>query len=84
MEATLMEYATMTSAHTLELPAEIAQKLQPSDRFIVWLEGDTLHLKRIAPSPLKQVEEAPEGELLSLDEIDEIVHEVRQKRQTLL
>ncbi|RLT37732.1 MAG: hypothetical protein DWI57_13285 [Chloroflexi bacterium] len=33
--------------------------------------------RRLIPSPLKRVEDAPEEESMSLDEINEIVHEVR-------
>jgi hypothetical protein len=77
----MFEVATLKPNHTLELPVEVAKHFQPADRFIVWQEGDTLHLKRITPSPLKAVEQAPESEPLSLDEINEIVHEVRRQRK---
>lgn len=77
----MFEIATLTANNTVQLPTEIAQRFLSTDRFIVWLEGDTLHLKRLLPSPLKRVEDAPEGEPISLDEIDEIVHTVRQRRR---
>jgi hypothetical protein len=73
--------ATLNPNHTLQLPVEIARQFQPSDRFIVWTEGETLHLKRLMPSPLKAVEQAPADEPLSLDEINDIVHEVRRHRK---
>jgi hypothetical protein len=76
----MSEVAVLTPNHTIELPVEIAERFQPSDRFIIWTEGDMLHLKRITPSPLKVVEQAPPGEPLTLDEIDDIVHEVRRRR----
>lgn len=76
----MFEIATLTANNTLQLPAEIAQRFLSTDRFIVWLEGDTLHLKRLLPSPLQRVEDAPEDEPIPLDEIDEIVHTVRQRR----
>ena len=76
----MFELATLTPNRTLELPLEIAKHFQPTDRFVVWMEGDTLHLKRITPSPLKVVEQAPPDQPLSLDEINDIVHEVRQHR----
>jgi hypothetical protein len=75
----MSELAMLHPDHTLELPAGIAKHFQPSDRFVVWMDEDTLHLKRIAPSPLTVVEQAPSGEPLSLDEISNIVHEVRRK-----
>ena len=76
----MSEVAVLSSDHTLELPADIARRFQPSDRFIVWMEGDTLHLKRLNPSPLKVVAQAPAGDALSLEEINEIVHEVRLRK----
>ena len=78
----MSEVATLTQNRTLQLPPEIAQHFQPADRFIVWIEGDMLHLKRITPSPLKVVEQASVDEPMSLDEINDIVHEVRQQRCT--
>lgn len=33
------------------------------------------------PSPLQAVSDAPEGDLLTLDEINEIVHKMRRKKQ---
>jgi hypothetical protein len=77
----MIEMAELTAQQTLKLPPDIAARFQPSDRFVVWMEGDTLYLKRITPpSVLEVVEQAPEGEPLSLDEINDIVHQVRQRR----
>lgn len=77
----MIEMAELTAQQTLKLPPDIAARFQPSDRFVVWMEGDTLYLKRITPpSVLDVVEQAPEGEPLSLDEINDIVHQVRQRR----
>lgn len=76
----MSELATLNPNHTLALPAAIAKHFQPSDRFVVWMEGDTLHLKRITPSPLLAVEQAPSDQPLSFDEINDIVHEVRHRR----
>ncbi len=75
------EFATLTSDRTLQLPAEVYDHFLPSDRFIVWMDGDTLHLKRIAASPLQLVEQASPDEPMSLDEINEVVHEVRRHRK---
>jgi hypothetical protein len=78
----MVEIAELTPQHTLKLPAEIAARFSPSDRFVVWTEGDTLHLKRITPPPVTRiVAQAPEEEPLSLEEINEIVHEVRRQRR---
>ena len=41
-----------------------------------------VHFKRITPRDVTEiVAEAPEGEPLSLDEINDIVHEVRRQRR---
>ncbi len=77
----MVEIAEMTTSDTLKLPAEVASGFRPSDRFIIWVEGDTLQLKRITPPTVTDiVAEAPEGEPMSMDEISEIVHEVRRQR----
>ncbi len=79
----MVEIAELTAQHTLELPAEVAARFRPADRFVVWVEGDIVHLKRITPPPVTSVvAEAPEEEPLSLDEINEIVHQVRRQRRT--
>ncbi len=78
----MSEVAILNANRTLELPEEIAKRFQISDRFVVWADGDTLHLKRIAPSPLDVVAHAPVENPLSAEEINDIIHEVRrQKRQ---
>ncbi len=75
----MFEIATMTPKGTLELPAAIAFRFHPHDRFIVWMQGDTMHVKRIeTASPLQAVADAPDEEPMALDEIDAIVHEVRR------
>ena len=80
----MFEIAKMTPLRTLELPPAIAEQFGPSDRFIAWVEGDTVHLKRIIASPLQAVENTPQDEALSLEEINDIVHEVRQQRRQQL
>lgn len=77
----MLEIAELTSQRTLELPAGIADRFRPLDRFVVWIEGDALHLKRItSPSVTDIVAQAPKGDPLPLEEINEIVHKVRQRR----
>lgn len=76
----MSELAILSPDHTLALPAAIAERFQSDDRFVGWVEGDTVHLKRITPSPLRVVEQAPLDQALSLDEINAIVHEVRRQR----
>lgn len=78
----MVKIAEMTAADTLKLPAEVASHFRPSDRFVIWADGDTLHLKRITPPPVTRiVAEASEEEPMSMDEINEIVHEVRRQQQ---
>lgn len=79
----MVEIAEFTEQLTLKLPANIAARFRPLDRFVVWVEGDTLHLKRITPPPVTSiVAQAPEGEPMSLEEINSIVHQVRRQRRT--
>jgi len=75
------DVATFTTNQSLHLPAEVVRRFRPTDRFIVWVEGDTIHLKRLVPSALERVEQASPGEPMSLDEINEVVHEVRHDRR---
>jgi hypothetical protein len=78
----MVEIAEWTPQRTLKLPEAIAERFHPTDRFFVWVEGDTLYLKRITPPPVTEiVAQAPEDEPLSLDEISDIVHEVRCQRR---
>ena len=78
----MAEIAEWTVQRTLKLPEAIAARFRPTDRFFVWAEGDTLCLKRITPVPVTEiVAQVPEGEPPSLDEINEIVHEVRRRRK---
>ncbi len=76
----MQKLAQLTEENIVQLPAEVAKHFRPLEKFMAWYDGDTLHLKPIARSPLDAVEQAPEGDPLSLDEIEEIVHEVRQRR----
>jgi len=78
----MFEIAELKTPYTLTLPAGIAERFHPEDRFIVWTEGDMLHLKRMqAPSLTELVAQVPEGDPLSLDEINELVHEVRRQNR---
>jgi len=50
--------------------------------FVVWAEGDILHLKRLTPpSVMDIVARAPEEEPMPMEEINQIVHEVRRQRR---
>lgn len=78
----MVEIAEMTTSDTLRLPAAVASRFRASDRFIILVEGDALQLKRITPPPVTDiVAQAPADEPMSMEEINEIVHEVRRQRQ---
>ncbi|HOG48532.1 MAG TPA: hypothetical protein PLJ35_17165 [Anaerolineae bacterium] len=78
----MAEIAEVTPERTLKLPPSIAARLRPSDRFVIWVEGDVLHLKRITPASVTDITaEAPAGEELSPEEVNDIVHKVRRERR---
>ena len=78
----MVDIARMTAPGTLKLPAEIASLFRPEDQFVVWADGDALYLKRITPPAVTCiVAEAPEEEPMSMEEINEIVHEVRRQQR---
>ena len=78
----MIEIAEFKSPDTLRLPEGVAARFRASDRFMVLVEGDALYLKRIAPRSVGSiVADAPEGQPMSLDEISDLVHEVRRQRQ---
>jgi len=81
-EAKMTEIAELTDQRTIRLPADVAARFRPADRFVVWADGDTLHLKRITPPRVTdQVEQAPVEEPMSMEEISKLVHEVRRQRK---
>jgi hypothetical protein len=77
----IVRIVELGSDYRIALPAEIAQGFRPADRFLVWPQGDTVILKRIAvPQVTDVVAATPETEPpLDLDEISTIVHEVRKQ-----
>ena len=77
------EITELSARRTIRLPEAVAARFRPSDRFLVWADGDTVHLKRITPPPVNQiVERAPAGEPLAMEEISEMVHDVRRRRRS--
>lgn len=68
---------------TMTLSADILQVFQPSDRFLVTIQGDMVILKRITPvNVLDRVAAMPDDDPpLTMDEINEIIHEVRQQHR---
>ena len=71
----MIDIAELTETNMIRLPASLSGQFHIADRFVVWMSGDTLHLKRLtSPSVNEIVAQAPEGEPLPLDEINDIVH----------
>ncbi|MDP3046436.1 MAG: hypothetical protein Q8O07_03070 [Chloroflexota bacterium] len=78
------EITELSARRTIRLPQAVAARFRPSDRFLVWTDGDTVHLKRITPPLVTRiVESAPAGEPLVMEEISEMVHEVRRRRRSV-
>ncbi len=76
------DIAELTDTNILKLPDKLAHQFHASDRFYVWVRGDSLHLKRItSPAVTDIVAEAPEGDPLSLYEINKMVHHDRRDRK---
>lgn len=72
----------LSEDNTITLPDEIARQFRPADRFVVMPQGDTLILKRLTPRVSDIVAAAPEDAAPpSLDEISDIVHELRAQRR---
>jgi len=66
----------------ITLPTEVAGRFRPADRFLVWLQGDMLILKRITIPRVTDIVAATPGTTppLAMEDIDEIVHEVRRQQ----
>lgn len=77
---------SVTEDRQLELPPEIQSKLNPGDEYMIWQSDDTILFKKIqkplAYSDLWEKIEAlgSDPNELSLEEISEIVREVRRRR----
>lgn len=68
--------------NTLQLPDDMMSGLRKGDRFVVVRTGDSFLLKRMHPPRITDlVAETPVDEPpLTLEEISEIVHEVRRQQ----
>jgi hypothetical protein len=78
----MVETAELTDQDMLRLPAGVAKRFRPADRFVIVQDGDNLYLKKITrPDVLKRVMESDEGDRMSLEEISAMVHEVRRRRR---
>lgn len=72
----------LAANNTVQLPDNLLTGLRAGERFVVIRNGDTILLKRISLRRITDiVAETPSSEPpLSLDEINEIVHEVRRQQ----
>lgn len=75
-----MHVVEVGADNTIVLSPDIAHVFKPTDRFLVTIHGDTVILKRISPvNVLDIVAAMPDDEPPpTMDEINEIVHEVRR------
>jgi hypothetical protein len=77
----MVQVVELTSQGTLKLPPDIAQRFHPADRFVLWAEGDTLHLKRVSAPPVTDiVAAAPPAEPMAPDELNDLIHALREPR----
>jgi hypothetical protein len=78
----MIDVVELSPEYVLKLPPSAASRFHALDRFIIWAEGDTLVLKRITPPSVTDVvAQSPDAEPMTDDEINAIVHEVRQRRR---
>ncbi len=79
-----MGTSRLTDTNILKLPANLARQFHMSDRFVMWMSGDTMHLKRITtPAVTDIVARAADEAPFSPDEINDIVHHVRREQKEL-
>jgi hypothetical protein len=69
--------------NTITLPDAVARQFQPADRFVLVQQDDTLILKRLdVPRVSDIVGAAPDEPAMGLDEISDIVHQLRSERRS--
>ncbi len=77
---------SITSDRQLEIPAEIQETLQPGDEYMIWQSGDTILLQKVQKplslSDLRAKVEAlgADPEELTLEELSQIIREIRQQQ----
>ncbi len=77
----MADFAELVDDRTLVLPPELARRFRRSDRFAVWVEGDTVYLKRITPLPVTEiVESSGPAEPIPDGEIAEEIRRYRRER----
>ena len=66
----------------LELPAEVLEWVRPDDELMLFIEGDSLILKKVRPPRLSELaNRAPGEEEMPLQEIVDEVHHHRQEKR---
>lgn len=77
---------SVTPEGNLELPPEIREKIRPGDEYLLWQTEDSILLKKIQKpldwEELRRRRDAigPDPNELTMEEICEIVREVRRER----
>lgn len=71
----------LDAQNTVHLPDDLVSGFHTGDRFVVVRTGDTIVLKRIHPPRITDiVAETPPTEIpMTMDEISELVHDVRRQ-----
>jgi hypothetical protein len=75
----------ITDDRVIALPPEIQATLQPGDEYLVWQTEDTLLLKKVQkPMTIADIRAkvnalGSDPEQPTLDELSQIIHEVRQQ-----
>jgi hypothetical protein len=75
----------INSNRAIELPAEIQATLQPGDEYLVWQTEDTILLKKVQkPNTIADIRAkvkalGKDPDEPTLEELSQIVHEVRQQ-----
>jgi hypothetical protein len=75
----------VTSDRAIALPPEIQATLQPGDEYLVWQTDDTILLKKVQkPMAIADIRSkvnalGRDSEEPTLEELSQIVHEVRQQ-----
>ncbi len=76
---------SVTPDRQLELPPEIQATLQPGDEYLIWQTADTILFKKVQkPETLADIRAkvsalGPDPETPTLEELSQIVREVRQQ-----
>jgi bifunctional DNA-binding transcriptional regulator/antitoxin component of YhaV-PrlF toxin-antitoxin module len=75
-----MERIKLNSDYTIVLPEKLRKVIERDAEFIVTLNNDEIRLKKIRKSLLDKAAEIEDDTQPSSEEINRIIHEVRQNK----